>query len=144
MNNMGAHYNHVSISIVNSDSKIALGSGWSYNATCAGLYTMMYTMYNRALLCGKESCGCCTQIQEQIDVKNGTFKNRLASDDAIHSFFLLLKPSSDNPFHFFSWGREKFGTDEDSLRSQFKCSSARPAGIIYHVSFVRFLPPGPT
>jgi hypothetical protein len=32
MNSMGAHYNPVSISIVNSESKTSLE--WSYNATC--------------------------------------------------------------------------------------------------------------
>jgi hypothetical protein len=44
MNSMGLHYNPVSISIVDSDTKIALDS--SYNATCAGLYAM----YNTALV----------------------------------------------------------------------------------------------
>ncbi len=51
MNSMGAHYNPVSISIVDSESKIALDT--SYNAMCAGLYAM----YNTVCLCGKESCG---------------------------------------------------------------------------------------
>jgi hypothetical protein len=60
VNSMGAHYNPVSISIVNSESKTTLE--WSYNATCAGLYAL----YNTAKLCGKETCGFCTQIKEQI------------------------------------------------------------------------------
>jgi hypothetical protein len=112
MNSMGAHYNPVSISIVNSESKIALDS--SYNANCAGLYAM----YNTAHLCGKENCGFCTQIQEQIEAKSGTFKNRLASEDARRGFFPLLKPSSDNPMHFFAWAKEKFGTDEKPVEVQ--------------------------
>jgi hypothetical protein len=112
MNSMGAHYNPVSISIVNSESKIALDS--SYNATCAGLYAM----YNTAVLCGKETCGFCTQIQEQIEAKNGIFKDRLASDDAKRGFFPLLKPSSDNPMHFFAWAKEKFGTDDNPVEVQ--------------------------
>jgi hypothetical protein len=82
MNSMGAHYNPVSISIVNSESKTSLG--WSYNATCAGLYAL----YNTARSCGNETCGFCTLIKEQIEDKTGTFKNHLASED----FFPLDKP----------------------------------------------------
>ncbi len=48
MNSMGAHFNPVSISIVDSESKTSLD--WSYNATCAGLYAM----YNTARVCGKD------------------------------------------------------------------------------------------
>jgi hypothetical protein len=87
MNCMGAHYNPVSISIVDSESKTSLE--WSYNATCAGLYAL----YNTAKLCGKETCGFCTQIKEQIEDKTGTFENRLASEDATKLFPPLDKPS---------------------------------------------------
>jgi hypothetical protein len=70
MNSLGAHYNPVSISIVNSESKTSLE--WSYNATCAGLYAL----YNTAKLCGKETSGFCTQIKEQIEDRTGTFKTK--------------------------------------------------------------------
>ncbi len=80
VNSMGAHFNPVSMSIVNSESKAALD--WAYDATCAGLYTL----YNTAKLCGKETCGFCTQIKEQIEDKTGTFKTRLSSEDATKSY----------------------------------------------------------
>ncbi len=48
---IGAHYNPVSIRTVNSESKTSLD--WSYNATCACLYEM----YDKACLCGNETCG---------------------------------------------------------------------------------------
>jgi hypothetical protein len=48
LNSMGAHYNPVSISIVNSESKTSLE--WSYNT-------------NTVRLCGNETCGFCTQIK---------------------------------------------------------------------------------
>ncbi len=57
----------------------------------------------------------CTQIQEQIEAKNVTFKNRLASEDARRGFFPLLNQSSDNPMHFFAWAKENFGADEKSV-----------------------------
>jgi hypothetical protein len=124
MNSMGAHFNPVSISIVNSESKTTLI--WSYNATCAGLYAM----YNTVRVCGDETCGFCTQmsqITEQIEAKNGTFKNQLASEDARKLFFPLDKPSSDDPIHFFSWSLGPGRNSElmqmfcitDSLRKSF-------------------------
>ncbi len=116
---MGAHYNPVSISIVNSESKTSLD--WAYDTTCAGLYTL----YNTAKLCGEETCGFCTQIKEQIEDKTGTFKTRLASEDATKLFSPLTKPSSDIPIHFFSWAKEKFGEDTKVLQCghhlSFKC-----------------------
>jgi hypothetical protein len=110
MNSMGAHYNPVSISIVNSESKTSLE--WSDNATCAGLYAM----YNTARLCGNETCGFCTQIKEQIEDKTGIFKNHLASEDATKLFFPLDNPSNDYPIHFFPWAKEKFGADTTVLQ----------------------------
>jgi hypothetical protein len=43
MNSMGAHFNPVSLSIVNTESKVALES--AYDATCAGLHML----YNEAV-----------------------------------------------------------------------------------------------
>jgi hypothetical protein len=115
MNSMGAPYNPVSISIVNSESKTSLE--WSYNATCAGLYALC----NTAKLCGKETCAFCTQIKEQIEDKSGTFKNCLASEDAKKLFPPLDKPFSDNPIHFFSWAKEKFGAARQFCSADIIC-----------------------
>jgi hypothetical protein len=60
MNSMGAHFNPVSFSIVNSESKEGIKN--SYMATCAGLYTM----YNSAVLCANDECGFCTQLIELV------------------------------------------------------------------------------
>jgi hypothetical protein len=132
MNSMGVHYNPVFISIVNSESQTSLE--WSHNATCAGLYAL----YNTAKLCGKETCGFCTQIKEQIEDKTGTFKNRLASEDATKLFFSLDKPSSDNLIHFFSWAKEEFGADMPVLQ----CGHHLSYKCIYHlhVSGIAFNP----
>jgi hypothetical protein len=116
MNSMGAYYNPVSISIVDSESKTSFE--WSYNATCAGLYAM----YNTARLCKNETCGFCTQIKEQIEDKTCTFENRLASEDATKLVFPLDKPSSDNPIHSFSWAKEKFGADTTVLQCRHHLS----------------------
>ena len=45
MNSMGAHFNPVSISIVNSESKQGIKS--SYKATCSGLYTLYNSAWSR-------------------------------------------------------------------------------------------------
>jgi hypothetical protein len=146
VNSLGAHYNPVSISIVNSESKTALD--WAYDATCAGLYTL----YNKAKLCDKETCGFCTQIREQIEDKTGTFKARLASEDATNMFFPLDKPSSDNPNHFFAWAKEKFGEDTKVLQCGHHLScKCCPCVLLFTCAFppslclrAKYQPPGQT
>ena len=77
MNSMGARFNPVSVSIVNSESKKGLKS--SYEATCSGLYTI----YNSASLCDSAECGFCSQMHAQIGGPAGAlWRNQLASDDA--------------------------------------------------------------
>ncbi len=105
MNSTGANFKPVSISIVISESRIALDS--AYNATCASLYRLFHS----ARLCGKDRCGFCAQFLEQIDGHSHIPKKLLALDDARRRFFPLAKPSSDNPIHFFSWVKEKFRSD---------------------------------
>ncbi len=56
---MGAHYNSVSISIDNSESKTSLD--WSYTVTCAGLYAM----YNTARLCGTKLVGFAHRLRSK-------------------------------------------------------------------------------
>jgi hypothetical protein len=116
MNSMGAHYNPVSISIVDSESTTSLE--WSYNAASAGLYAI----YNTERLCGNERCGFCTQFKEQIEAKNGTFKNWFASEDATNLFFPLDKPSCNDPIHLYSWAKEKFGADTKVLQCRHHLS----------------------
>ena len=60
MNSMGVHFNPVSFSIVNSESKEGIES--SYKATCGGLYSM----YNSAVLFSNDECGFCTQLIHQM------------------------------------------------------------------------------
>ena len=104
MNSMGAHFNPVSMSIANSESKEAIKA--AYSATCAGLYSL----YNTARLCKNESCGFCTQVLEQISEPEGRpWKEQLASDDAANLRYMLDKPSSDHTPQFFSWAKEEFG-----------------------------------
>ena len=58
MNSMGAHYNPVSLSIVNSESKDAIASCW--DATVKGFYSL----YTSVQICDEPECGFCTQIKE--------------------------------------------------------------------------------
>ncbi len=103
-------------------------------------------------LCGKETCGFCTQIKEQIEDKSGTFKTRLASEDATNLFFPLDKPSRDNPIHLFSWAKKKFGEDKKVLQCghhlsckcccfSHVCCFAFPPSLCLRA---KYLPPGQT
>ena len=117
MNSMGAHFNPVSLSIVNSESKPAVKS--AYEATCSGLYTL----YNNAVLCKDPKCGFCTQIFEQISDDGGHhWKQHLLSDDAARLHYELHKPSSDSTLSVFSWAKEKFGEDCDVQQCGFHLS----------------------
>ena len=105
MNSMGAHFNPVSLSIVNSESKEAIKS--AYTATCSGVYTL----YNQACLCDDKSCGFCTQLFEQISEPGSLWKKQLASDEAANMKYMLDKPSSDSTPQFFSAAKELFGEE---------------------------------
>ena len=118
MNSMGAHFNQVSVSIVNSESKQAIKT--AYDATCSGLYTL----YNNAVLCDNPKCGFCTQVFEQVSDEGGSnFKQHLLSDDAARMHYELQKPSSDSTPSVFSWAKEKFGDDCEVQQCGFHLSS---------------------
>ena len=107
---MGAHFNPVSFSIVNSESKEGIKN--SYMATCAGLYTM----YNSAVLCANDQCGFCTQLIEQVsnpsDADKGSeWQRYLLTVDATRWHFQLDNPSSDNSKGYFATAKELFGAD---------------------------------
>ena len=121
VNSMGAHFNPVSVSIVNSESKEAMEA--AYQATCNGLYTL----YNTAVLCEDPGCGFCTQIFEQVCEDGGTkWKQHLLSDDAANCHYRLDKPSSDQIPSFFSWAKDKFGDDCQVHQCGFHLTSKFP------------------
>jgi hypothetical protein len=117
MNSMGAHFNPVSVSIVNSESKEASivnseskeAIKTAYEATCNGLYTL----YNTAVLCQEsgphlQPCSFCTKVFEQVSDDGGS---KCLSDDAARLHYTLEKPSSDRTPSVFSWAKEKFGEE---------------------------------
>jgi hypothetical protein len=105
MNSMGAHFNPVSMSLVNSESKKALSS--VYAATCAGLH-MLYK--DVAIRCENEKCGFCSGLAEQL-AGNSLWRTHLQSVLAKTDTFVLNKPSSDNCKAFHSFAKETFGKD---------------------------------
>jgi hypothetical protein len=132
LNSMGAHFNPVSVSIVNSESKEAMEA--AYQATCNGLFTL----YNSAVLCEDPSCGFCTQIFEQISDDGGTkWKQYLLSDDAANLHYKLEKPSSDSISSFFSWAKDRFGDDCQVQQCGFHLSSKFPFRF-FETFFERF------
>ena len=105
MNSMGAHFNPVSVSIANSESKEGIAN--AYKATCSGFYTV----FNSANLCEGvkcETCGFCTQVLEQISEpdpaspKGSLWNKHLLSIDAGNTHYQLDNPSSDNSKAFFA------------------------------------------
>ncbi len=58
-NRMGAHFNPISLSIVNSESTDAIESSW--DASVGGFYSVL----KNCRLCDSVECGFCTQVREQ-------------------------------------------------------------------------------
>ncbi len=111
---MGAHFNPVSVSIANSESKECIEN--AYKATCSGLYTV----FNSAKLCEGvkcEECLFCTQVLEQVSeldpaaLKGSLWNKHLLSIDAGNTHYQLDNLSSDNSKAFFTTAKELFGED---------------------------------
>ena len=106
LNSMGAHFNPVSLSIVNSESKAAIKHCWE--ATVKGFYSL----YQTVKLCDREECGMCCQLKENlVGVHGQHLRKVLASDCVENSYFHIDKPSSDNSHAFFAFAKETFGDD---------------------------------
>jgi hypothetical protein len=105
MNRMGAHFNPVSVSLVNAESKEGIKN--SYQATCAGFYTL----YNAASLCDRSDCGFCSQVRAQVGEDGALWRRQLASDDAANLHYQLDNPSSDHCASYHSVAKELFGPD---------------------------------
>lgn len=99
-NRMGAHFNPISLSIVNSESAEAIENSW--DATIFGFYSL----FKNCRLCTSSECGFCTQVREQ-DQKH--MRALLLSKEAAHHHFPVDKPSSDNSKAFWSFAKKKFG-----------------------------------
>ena len=106
VNSMGAHFNPVSLNIVNSESKAAITHCWE--ATVKGFYSLYQTVH----ICDREECGFCCQVKENIQGVHGQhFRKVLASEHAEDNYFHIDKPSSDNCHAFFSFCKKTFGED---------------------------------
>ena len=113
MNSMGAHFNPVSISIVNSESKVGIKS--SYKATCSGLYTL----YNSASLCDSAKCGVCSLAQ--IGESGVLWIKQLASDDAANLHYQLDSPSSDHCASYHSVAKELLDPNATQVNVDSTC-----------------------
>ena len=131
---MGTHFNPVSISIVNSDSKIGIKS--SYEATCSGLYTL----YNSASLCDSAECGFCSQMHAQIGGPAGAlWRNQLASDDTASLHYQLDNPSSDHCASYHSVAKELFGPECNVGRCRQHMSGKHLRVYIFETFLKHFL-----
>jgi hypothetical protein len=100
-NRVGAHFNPISLSIVNSESAAAIESSWG--ASVRG----MYSIFKNCRLCDSAACGFCVQVREQNMQPH--MRALLLSDDAERNHFPVDKPSSDCTKAFFSFCKKKFG-----------------------------------
>ena len=103
---MGSHYNPVSLSIVNNESKAAMTNAWRRTAT--GLYNM----YQQVKICSDDTCGFCRQLSEQIELPHGKlWRDKLDTPDARAHYFHVDKTGSDHTKSWFSTAKDEFGPD---------------------------------
>jgi hypothetical protein len=106
VNRLGAHYNAVSISICNSESKEALQ--YCFRSTVSGLYQVFRDMQR----CRNVECVTCAIVRE-ADV--GEFLQHRKSEAGLRNEFPIV-PSSDNSPQFFAFAKEEFGDDTRVLQ----------------------------
>jgi hypothetical protein len=101
-NRMGARFNSISLSIVNSESRDAIESSW--DASVLGFFNML----NNCRLCASPECGFCSQVREQ---DKPHMRELLLSDDAKRLHYQVDKPSSDCTKQFWRFAKKKSGPD---------------------------------
>ena len=105
---MGAHFNPVSLSIVNSESKASITACWE--ATVKGFYSL----YTAVDFCEAAGCVFCTRMKQTIMIQGpgaSAMRQLLASEHVENGYFHIGKPSSDNCKSFFSFCKEIFGEE---------------------------------
>jgi hypothetical protein len=103
---MGAHFNPISLSIVNSESKASITACW--DATVKGFYSL----YKDVDFCNAPECGFCSMMKKTIEGTHGSaMRKLLSSEHAKQGYFHIEKPSSDNGQAFSSFCKDAFGED---------------------------------
>jgi hypothetical protein len=129
MNSMGARFNPVSLSIVNSESKASISACW--DATVRGFYSL----YTDVDFCDAADCAFCTRMKQTIEGPGtSAMRNLLASEHVANGFFPIDKPSSDNSKAFFSFCKETFGEDIPVLQCSNHIGGTNPISPVLNYS----------
>ena len=106
VNRLGAHFNPVSFSISNTESKDGIQS--AFRASVSGAYQVFRDIKR----CEHPECITCLMIK-QADV--GEFLQHRKSEEGLRNEFPVV-PSSDNTHQVFSFAKEEFGADTRVLQ----------------------------
>jgi hypothetical protein len=99
VNRLGAHFNPVSISISNTESKEGIKN--AFRASTSGAYQVFRDIQR----CENPVCLTCSMIRK-ADV--GAFLQHRKSEKGLQNKFPVV-PSSDNSHQFYSFAKEEFG-----------------------------------
>ena len=102
VNRMGAHYNPVTITIANSESRTA--NEHSFAAAEAAFFSL----YKSTSICSNKECSFCTMIKEQTG-ETSLLKEYLLGEHGVRGHYNIDKPSSDQSAPVHSFVKEKFG-----------------------------------
>jgi hypothetical protein len=101
LNNMGARYNPVTITIANSESRTA------YQHSFEAAEVAFFTLYKSTRLCYLEECSFCTTIKEQA--KGSLLKEYLLSPQGQRGVYNIDKQASDQSAPLIAFAKDKFG-----------------------------------
>jgi hypothetical protein len=102
VNRMGAHYNPVSITIANSESRVAYE--YSFEATEAAFFSL----YKSTRMCPNEDCSFCSMMKQPAG-ETTFLKEYLLSEQGRSGHYHIDKPSADQSAPVHSFAKEKFG-----------------------------------
>ena len=102
LNRMGAHYNPVTITIANSESRIAI----EYAFKCAE--AAFFSLYKSTSICSDEACSFCSMIKQPAE-ENTLLKEYLLSPEGLRGHYNIDKPCADQSAPVHSFAKDKFG-----------------------------------
>jgi hypothetical protein len=102
VNRLGAHFNPVSYTIANSESRVAYE--YSFEATEAAFFSL----YKSTRMCPNEDCSFCSMMKQPAG-ETTFLKEYLLSEQGQSGHYHIDKPSADQSAPVHSFAKEKFG-----------------------------------
>ena len=102
LNRMGAHYNPVTITIANSESRTAIE--YAYESAEAAFFSL----YKSTRICADEDCEFCSMVKQPAE-ENTLLKQYFLSPEGLRGHYNIDKPCADQSAPVHGFAKDKFG-----------------------------------